>query len=90
MSILPTAKIEFEYDEKINEIGAAIGEGDRMPTARTFTVHRADGGHSVIPATSPLYEPFYYTLLFPTGTLGWGIGMLIFFFLKKSSFIFPL
>jgi len=66
--------VRFEYDEKIDEIGAAIGEGDRMPSARSFLAHRVDGRNVVVSALSPLYEPMYYTLLFGDGRLGWGIG----------------
>lgn len=84
-SDLKEAEIELLFDEHVNEIACAIGEDDRNATSRSVTINRKDGTNAVISTTSAAYEPLQYTLLFPTGELGWGADTLCLLLIQVSS-----
>lgn len=71
----PHARISIR-DAGVAEIAAIMvydntAEGEAA--ARQLVVSRQDGRNQSIPTVSRLWEPLAYPLLFPHGTLGWGL-----------------
>ena len=72
----PTANVTLQDPGNTPEIAAIINYQNTtlsQVNARKLIVVRHDGHNQTVAATSRLWEPLAYPLLFPHGTLGWGI-----------------
>ena len=83
-------KIALRFDERTdrrrynlptaaaaNEIAVIIpGDGDQPQDCRDIVLYRRHGPLQYISEMHPMYLPFHYVLLFPTGQLGWHRRML--------------
>ena len=72
----PSATL-FLYDSGAAEVAALINDNNTTATRvhmRSLRISTTDNNVQYISVTSRLWEPLAYPLLFPHGTLGWGIG----------------
>jgi hypothetical protein len=72
----PTAHIRLDATPSTNEIAAIFNYDNttlRDVSTRQSIVVRHNGENQSISAISRLWEPLAYPLLFPHGTLGWGV-----------------
>lgn len=80
LSYLPVtsvnARIILDYEPTTGEIAALMSYKNTIAAevgSRRMVVTRADEGSYTVPLVSRLWEPLAYPLLFPHGTLGWGV-----------------
>ena len=72
----PSASLHL-YDSGAAEVAALINNDNTTATrihTRSLRICTAENQVQYVPVTSRLWEPLAYPLLFPHGTLGWGIA----------------
>lgn len=73
---LPTAQLVLHDEGSTPEIAAIMVYGnttERSTHSRDLYICKTSGASQKIPTVSRMWEPLSYPLLFPHGTLGWGI-----------------